>query len=411
MSSHLQQSSVDLELMHPKVMSLFSDNYKDTKSDLMNIESLCSIGYLLSLFLNQYKAKQYQCNLCKYVYCELIKTKCDECQDTYNCCRECLDGYLNNTHLRCPIDENHQNVHYVIKAKCDHDMITNLTINCPTKNLPQYDTRKQSNCLWTGNLLTMYNHLSSQCQVVIKRCFYWKYGCNFYGVSHSLNKHYQENRYFHAELQQNGVDQQSKDIVYGYIKQMQQFENIPIDVVKLCLKFYYLREYFGEGSALYYTISDDKSTIINTYFGSNGMCYMNNWMHSELNKTFKSTFKINHCSSSPLWFGLVSKYLPKISTWNSNQNHESYFVSNRGVRYQKGIQYGTYTNRKYDFGKSGDTVYYTLNMSAHTFGLTFKGQSYILFTDIKSGKDIEYIFVLTLPRKGDSVTLINFDIQ
>ena len=410
MSSHLQQSPVDQELIPHQLMTLLSDNYKDTKSDLMNTKSFCQARYRISLFANKYEAKTHQCDLCQYIYCDLIKTHCDECQDAYNCCRDCLDGYLNNTHLRCPINENHKNVHYVIKGKCNHDMLTNLTINCPTQNFQGNNIRNQSNCSWTGNIKKIYNHLSNECQVVVKRCFYHQYGCNFYGVSYSLNKHYQENRYFHAELPQNGVDQQTKNLVYGFVKDMAGLNNISIDIIRLCLKYYYLHEYLGKRSASYYTISDDKLTVKNTDFGWGGMIYMNNWMHSELNKTFKWTFKINRCSSSPLWFGLVSKYLPKNFDWNKTYTHKSYFVSSKGAKYKNGISYGA--NGEYNFGKSGNIICYTLNMSDHTFELkAFGEENYTIFTDVKYGKDIEYIFVLKLPRKGDSVTLIDFVIQ
>ena len=94
------------------------------------------------------------------------------------------------------------------------------------------------------------------------------------------------------------ADQRAKDIVYGFIKHMEQslaLRAIPTEIYDIFLAFYYFGEYFYKAREDCFKISDDKSTItcIKDCSYTNHTIYLEQIIPSLSKEIISWTFRVN----------------------------------------------------------------------------------------------------------------------
>ena len=198
-----------------------------------------------------------------------------------------------------------------------------------------------------------------------------------------------------------------KLIVFGFIRNQQNqlsLSNIPTLITYLCLGYYYHATYFQKYSKNI-KISNDKMTVT-ALKNMNGLKHActNIWIESISKKIAKWKVKINSCRHLLIF---------RISSMeNFKFTKPSYGFDNYG---------NTYTNDdntwrdimdiNQDF-KKGDIITIILNMENATMATEKNNNDLVLiFTGMVKRKDIKYRLAVDLAKKGNSVTLFDFELN
>lgn len=193
------------------------------------------------------------------------------------------------------------------------------------------------------------------------------------------------------------VDQKCKDIVYGFIKQMEKslkLKTIPFEIFNIFLAFYYGCEYFNKSMEGSFKISDDRLSIT-----ANEDCADDNYHTIYMNQSVESlseeiicwTFKVNKLRGYT-YFGVTNAKSKQI------------------LEDDHGMCLADPTNPTDDPNYlDGQSITFTLDLIKGE--LLFKVEDdpdNVVCQDVEKENDIAYVFVIQLDKKDASVTLTNF---
>ena len=81
-------------------------------------------------------------------------------------------------------------------------------------------------------------------------------------------------------------------------------------------------------------------------------------------------------------------------------NNHARYVDGKSIPSKAGINYWI---------EKDNTVSYTLNLKETSLKVLInEKEEYVVFDDIQTGQDIEYLFVVQLPDKNDSVSFVDY---
>ena len=217
------------------------------------------------------------------------------------------------------------------------------------------------------------------------------------------------------------VDQKTRDIVYGFVKRMEKslwFRNIPTEIYELCLAFYFLPEFFDKARRDCFKISDDKLTVtcIKRCNYNQHTIYMKKWIESTSCCIAKWRFKINDRPSMPTstsftFCGLASAYSEIMLVMDFSSRAPNYSLGHGGQRFFNRYPAEDSTTKMPTY-KSGDIVTFTLDLDKNIFLCRVnESDDVVVFEDVVQKDDVKYIFVMQLAEKGNSVTLLDFNID
>eukprot|EP01084_Bolivina_argentea_P082193 148825_1 len=219
------------------------------------------------------------------------------------------------------------------------------------------------------------------------------------------------------------IDTRTKSTVFGYIREMENtlslFSNVPVLISYISLSYYNHGEYFHKsGSHKGMIVSEDKMTVTNCtgikYNNYNHTTYGCTWIDSTCDKIAKWTFK----ASDYAWICFVSKDNCENDNCLRNRDEPNYGFTDCSNKFL----FRRYCNDK---GVSTHTEGFNMNFNAlftvilntkqKTIGYYLenetKNESKFIFKNIKIGEGIKYKLAVNMPRDGDKITLINFEIE
>ena len=205
------------------------------------------------------------------------------------------------------------------------------------------------------------------------------------------------------------VDTQTEYMVHGFVHQIEHqhtlSNNIPLEIIKLCLLFFFNTEYF-EGSSYCIEISgEQKDTITKDHNGHdnvNNIAYGSNWIPSTSECIYKWTIEIinNHSNNNGIVIGIIGKipsdvnhkcfaedklgnFIPCYANWGGwlSHNGEGVFDGDGGI----------------EFGKPGQTVTLELDVKKGQLVHHMDGKLYgPAFKNIIQNESIKYKFAVSL---------------
>ena len=187
-------------------------------------------------------------------------------------------------------------------------------------------------------------------------------------------------------------------LIFGYIHYIQHTQsingNIAMLIYYLCLKYYYLEEYFAQCSNGV-IITNDKSTIK----------YQNEFNATSLYETVTCHYTTTHKRST--WNLIINKCMNRMFIiFKDNLDKQIVFKleNNACIHINK---CGTHTHEDSIKWTSNDKVVLVLDMNTQTISVGLKNES--LQPVINTiWKDRGYTLLIGLFNKGDSVTLNKF---
>ena len=219
----------------------------------------------------------------------------------------------------------------------------------------------------------------------------------------------------------------SKLLICGYVRELQHkysLCNIPIIVSYLCLlHFYDKQDYFdklGDGVKI---SSNNKITRIraNTFFYAKNWesrdwkntTYCKNWINSMSKQIIKWTFTLNN--KCDICIGITSIDDEYDDDFSESHRSIYYSIAENGWRYDYAQFHRNGHLERYPKSiqdvefKENDIISFILNLNTSQIFLQKNmDQNILLFANIKTDKQIKYKFAVSLGKKGDSVTLNNY---
>ena len=219
-----------------------------------------------------------------------------------------------------------------------------------------------------------------------------------------------------VELKQ--IDQRTKDIIFGFIRQYQTEINnediiIPPLVIFTCLAFFWIREYFElsqiDATQQIITLSEDKLQITKTQRnGWNNITLGSMCIKSTSQCIAKWTFMINELGDknsliSKLVFGIVNGVPKKPSFWNKSGH---YMLCDGGNAWRDGDWHHNHQQFK-----QGNKLQITLDLKQAKieFDIDDGKHTETLFNNIAIDETITYRIAVALRAKKSVISLLHFE--
>ena len=219
------------------------------------------------------------------------------------------------------------------------------------------------------------------------------------------------------------VDHKTQCAVYGFIHEIENSlisaTNIPVSIIKICILFFWNREYF-EKCGKHLTISGDQNeTILKTDNGWNNVAVGSMWIQSNRQQIIKWTFEI---IKSPPFGGAAGIYFGITSEDHHNLNQDAsdckkgfgyfcYHDSHTTLIFDKGVCVRSdYGEEKASFGKQGTVTTMELNLKAgHLIYYVDDECLGVAIDNVQQDDDIRYKLAVGLYDKGVELKLVNFE--
>ena len=213
------------------------------------------------------------------------------------------------------------------------------------------------------------------------------------------------------------IEQQIKDIVYGYIRQKNKELSlgiIPSLIKSICLLYFYESEYFLI-AANGIEISEDKRTIVKrSNVGWTTTVYGNQWVESMTNNIIKWKFKIVNAvgEGSGIAIGIVASDDCLNKDFCYATDRISYCYSSYPVKMLNGQSYDKHNAFKI---KNDDIVTFILDLGQRKIFYNKNndndeelGDENVMFDQVEKSKDVRYKIAACLRNKEDSIQLVRF---
>ena len=214
------------------------------------------------------------------------------------------------------------------------------------------------------------------------------------------------------------VDKKIEHLVYGFIHKLEETSklstNIPLEIIKLCLLFFFNAEYFEIAGVDIVISGTQKDTITKKNENSiDNVTYGSNWIPSMNKSNYKWTLKIinNHTNNNGSVLGIIGKISDNLnrSFYDDECIDCSPCYANWGgylSKNNKEIRSGYGIN----FGKPGTIITLELDLKNRELIYHFDGECYgPAFQNIQQDESTKYKFAISLYWTQAIVKLIKFE--
>ena len=212
------------------------------------------------------------------------------------------------------------------------------------------------------------------------------------------------------------ADRESTYTVFGYIRKMEKqlsSQNIPKDITKICLEFYFMNEYF-ERAGQDIRISDNKlsiTSICKTDHSWSNISFTKNWIDSMSQNIIIWTLKVNTSSTIKRDRGFCVGIFSNDTQLNINpiDADQTNYVhwSKLGMAFKNGVRYNLLSVARYK--DNNDIIHFKLDLQTASLYCKVNDKQYeLLASDIERNEKIQYKLGVTIGTSSSSVTLIDY---